>query len=181
MGPAVRACVQSLIGRIEKLEARLGLTPQNSSLPPSSQHPHAKPPEPKRKGRKRKRGGQPGHPRHRRELIPSEDCQHVVPLKPEACRRCGTKLEGTDPEPLRHQVWELPETKPIVTEYQQHRLTSPRCGESTCALLPEGVPTGQAGPRLIAFTALLMASFRLSKRRTAMFLQDLLGQPCSPR
>jgi len=54
--------VESLIDRIENLEARLGLTPQNSSLPPSSQHPHAKPPRPKRKGRKKKRGGQPGHP-----------------------------------------------------------------------------------------------------------------------
>ena len=180
MTPVVRAFVESLIDRIENLEARLGLNPQNSSLPPSSQHPHAKPPRPNRKGRKKKRGGQPGHPRHQRELIPSEDCQQVVPLKPEACRRCATKLEGTDPEPLRHQVWELPEIKPIVTEYQQHRLICPCCGESTCAPLPEEVPTGQSGPRLIAFAGLLMAYFRQSKRRTAMFLQDLLGQPCCP-
>ena len=180
MTPAVRAFVESLIDRIEKLEARLGLNPQNSSLPPSSQHPHAKPPRPKRKGRKKKRGGQPGHPRHQRELIPSEDCQEVIPLKPTTCRRCATKLAGSDPDPLRHQVWDLPEIKPIVTEYQQHRLTCPCCGETTCASLPEGVPTGQSGPRLIALTGLLMAYFRQSKRRTALFLQQLLGQPCCP-
>jgi hypothetical protein len=71
MTPAVRAFVAALIGRIEKLEARLALNPQNSSLPPSSQHPHAKPPREKKKGPKKKRGGQPGHPRHQRELIAS--------------------------------------------------------------------------------------------------------------
>jgi len=180
MTPAVRAFVASLIDRIEKLEARLALSPQNSSLPPSSQHPHAKPPREKKKGPKRKRGGQPGHQRHQRELIPSEDCNQVVPLKPDVCRRCATKLTGVDPEPLRHQVWDLPEIKPIVIEYQQHRLICSFCGESTCASLPEGVPCGQSGPRLIAFSGLLMAYFRQSKRRTAMFLQDLLGQPCCP-
>jgi transposase len=180
MTPAVRAFVGLLIDRIEKLEARLGLSPQNSSLPPSSQHPHAKPPRKKTKGRKRKQGGQPGHPRHQRELIPTEDCDRVEPLKPDVCRRCATKLTGVDPEPLRHQVWELPEIKPVVTEYQQHRLTCPCCGESTCASLPDGVPCGQSGPRLVAFTGLLMAYFRQSKRRTAMFLEDLLGQPCCP-
>ena len=41
-----------------------------------------------------------------------------------------------------------------------------------------GVPTGQSGPRLIAFTALLMAYYRQSKSRTAQFLTTLLGQPC---
>jgi hypothetical protein len=41
----------------------------------------------------------------------------VKPLKPTQCRRCGEKLSGSDPEPLRHQVWELPEIKPHVTEY----------------------------------------------------------------
>jgi len=180
MTPAVRAFVASLMGRIEKLEARLALSPQNSSLPPSSQHPHAKPPRKKKKGSKRKRGGQPGHPRHQRELISTADCDHVVPLKPAVCRRCAAKLRGADPEPLRHQVWELPEIKPRVTEYQQHRLSCPCCGETTCAPLPEGVPCGQSGPRLMAFTGLLMAYFRQSKRRTAMFLHDLLGQPCCP-
>ena len=104
----------------------------------------------------------------------------MEPLKATECLCCGAKLSGSDPEPLRHQVWELPEIKPHVTEYQQHRLTCPRCGETTCAELPEGVPQGQSGPRLMAFTAILMAYFRQSKRRTAAFLATLLGQPCCP-
>ena len=97
---------------------------------------------------------------------------------PTACRRCGRPLAGTDPEPLRHQVWELPEIRPVVTEYQRHRLVC-RCGCATCGDLPAGVPTGQAGPRLIAFSALLMACFRQSKRRAAAFLGLILHQPAS--
>ena len=104
----------------------------------------------------------------------------MQPLKPSECRRCGAKLSGSDPEPLRHQVWELPEIKPLVTEYQRHRLTCLCCGETTCAELPAGVPQGQSGPRLIAFVALLMAYYRQSKRRTAEFLAALFGQPCCP-
>lgn len=101
-------------------------------------------------------------------------------LKPTQCRRCGVKLSGNDTEPLRHQVWELPEIKPHMTEYERHRLPCACCGETTCTPLPPGVPQGQSGPRLMAFTALLMAYFRQSKRRTAEFLETLLGQPCSP-
>lgn len=178
MTPAVRAFVVMLLERIRDLEARLGLTPQNSSLPPSTQHPHAKPPSRKSKS-KRKRGGQPGHPKHDRPLIPTEECDDVQSLKPTECRRCGEKLSGDDPEPLRHQVLELPEIQAHVTEYQLHRLDCQHCGETTCAQLPAGVPQGQSGPRLMAFTALLMAYYRQSKRRTAQFLSELLGQPCS--
>jgi transposase len=179
MTPAVRAFVASLLDRVRKLEARLGLNPQNSSLPPSTQHPHNRP-QPQRRKSKRRRGGQPGHPKHDRPLIPTEDCTQVESLKPPQCRRCGSKLSGRDPEPLRHQVWELPEIKPLVTEYQRHRLSCPACGETTCAALPLGVPEGQSGPRLMAFTGLLMAYYRQSKRRTAEFLRTLLGQPCCP-
>ena len=153
-------------------------TPQNSSLPPSSQHPHAA--RPKRPKSKRKRGGQPGHRKYDRALIPTADCDETKTLKPTACRRCGTRLSGSDSAPLRHQVWELPEIRPLVTEYQRHRLTCPCCSETTCAALPSGVPTGQSGPRLVAFSGLLMAYFRQSKRRTALFLEDLLDQPCCP-
>jgi transposase len=177
---ALLAYVAELETRIEELERQVkGKTPQNSSLPPSTQHPHARPQPPRRKS-KRKRGGQPGHEKHDRPLIPTEQCNDVQPLKPTECRRCGAKLSGSDPEPLRHQVWEVPEIKPHVTEYQQHRLTCPCCGETTCAKLPLGVPQGQSGPRLMALTALLMAFYRQSKRRTAEFLSTLLGQPCCP-
>jgi len=174
--PAVRTFLEMLLDRIAQLE-REQKTPQNSSLPPSTQHPHARPQPQKRKS-KRKRGGQPGHKKHDRPLIPIDQCEDVVLLLPTECRRCKEKLSGSDPEPLRHQVWELPEITPLVIEYQRHRLTCPCCGETTCAELPVGVPQGQSGPRLMAFTALLMAFYRQSKRRTAEFLSTLLGQPC---
>ena len=127
--PELRALIGGLIEyyerQIAELKAELAKakkTLQNSSLPPSSQHPHAKPLRKPKPGKKKKRGGQPGHPKHERPLIPAEQCAHVVPLKPVACRRCGEKLSGTDPAPWRHQIWELPEIKPLVTEYQRHRL-----------------------------------------------------------
>jgi transposase len=172
------AQIEELTARVAALEARLNKTPQNSSLPPSSQHPHAKPPARKPKS-KNQRGGQPGHKKHERPLLPSGDCDAIQILKPTECRRCSEKLSGCDPEPLRHQVWELPEIKPQVTEYQRHRLCCRRCGETTCATLPPGVPSGQAGPRLVALVALLMGCFRQSKSRVAVFLEQVLGQPCS--
>jgi transposase len=184
----LRAVIAYYEGRIAALEAELAAvraeleatrkTPRNSSLPPSTEHPHAKPAPPTKKSRK-KRGGQPGHPKHERALIPTEQCTRVVPLLPETCRRCGESLAGSDPEPLRHQVWEIPEIKPLVTEYQLHRLTCPCCSTRTCGELPAGVPQSQAGPRLVALTALLMGCFKQSKRRVALFLEQVLNQPCS--
>jgi transposase len=183
--PEAQAIIRALLAEVAALRAEVedlrrqakGKTPQNSSLPPSTQHPHAKP-KPRQRKSKKRRGGQPGHAKHQRPLIPTQECDDVQSLKPTACRRCGGRLRGTDPRPWRHQVWELPEIKPLVTEYQRHRLTCPGCGETTCAPLPTGVPAGQSGPRLMAFTALLMAYYRQSKRRTAEFLSTLLGQPC---
>jgi transposase len=185
MTPAVRAFVELLLKRIESLEAevdelkrRLGKTPQNSSLPPSSRHPHAKPAPPEPKSQ-RKRGGQPGHEKFERALVPPERVDETIVLKPQTCRRCGERLKGSDPDPLRHQVHELPEIRPIITEYQRHRLACPCCGTSTCAELPRGVPEGQSGPRLVAFAALLMAYFRQSKRRVSLFCETVLSTPCS--
>ena len=186
MTPAVRVFVESLLIQMSAMQAEIDdlktqvkrLTPQNSSVPPSTQHPHARPiPKPKPKSKK-KRGGQKGHRRVVRELVPVERCAEVVPLHPETCRRCGDELTGTDPEPIRHQVWELPEIEPLIIEYQRHRLTCNCCGTTTCAALPAGVPTGQFGARLLAFTGLLMGHFRQSKRRAALFLSDLLNMPC---
>lgn len=180
--PEAQAIIRILLAKIAELEAQLSelrKTPQNSSLPPSTQHPHAKPVKPQSKS-KQQRGGQPGHAKHERPLIPADQCDEVVPLKPTECRRCGTKLLGCDADPLRHQVYELPKIRPLITEYQRHRLRCPGCGDTTCAALPAGVPTGQSGPKLITFVSLLMACFRQSKRRTALFVTSLLNIPCCP-
>jgi transposase len=170
--------LQNLQKQVNECQQRLNQNSTNSSKPPSSEHPHAKlirhtPKSPRRSG------GQPGHAKHERPLLPTEQCQHVIPCVPPICRRCTAPLSGTDPQPLRHQVWELPEIKPSVTEYQRHRLSC-RCGTVTCSELPAGVPTGQAGPRLIAFSGLLMSCFRQSKRRAALFLSMILNQPACP-
>ena len=85
--PEAQAIIRALLAdnaelraRIEALERQTkGKTPQNSSLPPSSQHPHARPQPPKRRSKK-KRGGQPGHEKHERPLIPTEDCDDVQRL-----------------------------------------------------------------------------------------------------
>src|SRR5271170_5181638 len=177
--PEAQIIIRALLARLAELEARLNQTPRNSSLPPSSEHPHAKPKRDKHRPR-RQRGGQPGHAKHQRPLLPSEQCTDIQELKPTNCRRCGEGLAGVDLEPLRHQVWELPVIRPEVTEYRRHRLVCPGCGETTCAPLPAGVPASQSGPRLVAFAGLLMAFFRQSKRRTALFLETLLHQPCCP-
>lgn len=185
--PEVQTLIAYLLAENAELRRRLSelesapqakTTPQNSSQPPSTVHPHAKP-KPPRKPSGRKQGGQPGHPKAERPLIPSDQCQQVCELRPPSCRHCGEGLSGNDPDPVRHQVWELPKIEPLVTEYQRHRLSCPCCRKSTIAELPPGVPQGGSGPELIAFVALLMAHFRQSKRRAALFVETVLKIPCS--
>ena len=46
--PEAQAIIRVLLAKIQELEERFNKTPQNSSLPPSTQHPHAKPPPARR-------------------------------------------------------------------------------------------------------------------------------------
>jgi transposase len=172
----LEALVARLMRRIEDLEARLAQFSGNSSRPPSSDPPGAPPPaRPKRTGRKR--GGQPGHRKHERALVPAEQVTQTHVLKPSACRRCGQGLDGDDPAPYRHQVVDLPKVTATVEEYQLHALVCEDCGLSTRAALPAGVPTGQFGPRLQAVVALCSGDYHLSKRQTERLVEDVFGVP----
>jgi transposase len=168
--------VDVLERRVRDLEERLGQNSTNSSKPPSTDGPAVKRRPPQPKGQ-RPKGGQPGHPRHRRALLPPDHTEH---LRPTQCRRCGHALGGDDPQPLVHQVLELPPLKPVVTEYRRHRLACPRCPTTTCAPLPAEVAGTTCGPRLQAAVALLTGACRLSKRTASWVCQNLLGVPLSP-
>ena len=171
---AVTALVPSFERRIADLEERLGKNSTNSSKPPSSDPPSVtrRPPAP---ASGKKRGGQPGHRHHTRALVPPERVRQVIECKPPACRCCGLDLRGDDPEPLRHQVAEVPPIEPTVDEYRLHRLECPRCGTSTCATSPPGAPAGAFGPRLRAILSVLAGADRLGKRPIRRLASDLLG------
>lgn len=176
------ALLQQTIGNLEQrvadLETRLNQNSKNSSRPPSSDPPTVKR-TPPRAPSGRKRGGQPGHPRHERPLVPLDQVKDIIICKPSACRRCGGTLEGNDPEPRRHQVLELPPIQPEVTEYQVHSLECARCGIHTEAPLPAGVPTGSFAPRIQSVLALASGVYRMSKRVVQSFAHDVLGTEIS--
>jgi transposase len=174
---ALEAIVHSFEEQVRTLQEQLHQTSRNSSRPPSSDPPqHERPRGPRST---RRRGGQPGHPGSTRTLIPVEEVDEVVVLKPEQCTHCHAPLRGDDPQPWRHQVIELPPIKPVVTEYQWHQLVCAACGAVTRAPWPAGVPSGTYGPRVQATVALYTGSYRLSKRTTQQMMDDVFGVPLS--
>jgi transposase len=166
--------ITQLEADVRELTARLNQNSQNSSNPPSSDGPHVKrkPPKP---ASGRKAGGQPGHAPHHRALVPIEKVETVITCKPAQCRRCGEQLIGSDPEPLRQQVIELPPAQPQLTEYQLHRLRCAGCGITTCGELPPGALPTCYGPRLAGIVALCTGGYRMSKRMVVSFCCEVLG------
>ena len=170
----LRAQLTALATELANLREQIGRSSRNSSKPPSSDGPGFKPPE-RRKGSGRKRGGQPGHPGSGPELLASERVDEVVEHHPDACRRCGTLLEGEDADPLRHQVIEIPPITPVVIEHRLHRLVCPCCSRRTCATLPADVEASRYGPRLSALVGMLGSAFPLSFSKTQALLEQLVG------
>jgi transposase len=171
----LKGVIQQLQQQLADARAKLGTNSTNSSLPPSSDRFHSKRrPPPAADQPRKERGGQPGHPRHQRLLVPPDQVRETIPCKPTTCRRCGKPLTGNDPAPLRHQVAELPVVQPDIVEYQLHRLTCPCCHASTCGTLPPEVK-GHFRPRLEATLALLAGRYRLGLRPVVALAADLWG------
>jgi transposase len=180
--PEAQAYIRALESRVAALEAtvqqlreQVQQTSRTSSRPPSSDPTQALGQRPRREPTGRHPGGQPGPEGQARGLVPVEEVDVVIPVKPDRCHRCQHPLPGEDPQPQRHQVTEIPPMKPVVTEYQLHHLVCPVCGAETRAAVPAGVPTGGFGPRVQAITALCMGAYHLSKRTTQHALEDLFG------
>src|SRR5580704_405750 len=166
--------IAELEGRVADLEAtvrdllaRLGQNSSNSSVPPSANPLNAPPPVVKQPTG-RKRGGQAGHPGHTRSLLPPDQVRQTITFIPAICQQCHTLLPATagpkDPEPVRHQVIELPPVIAYAIEYQAHGRTCPGCGEVTWEKIPDAVRAQGFGPGFTATVGYLSAVPHISKR-----------------
>ena len=94
--PGCHELIHQLMQRLGVLEERLHLNSRNSSEPPSSDGPETPPRAPRAE---------------------SEVGQRIECAPPAQCVGCGCAVEPDGDKPMRHQVFELPEVKPIVSEY----------------------------------------------------------------
>ena len=123
----VKKLVEEMGLRIESLEKQLAevltvqqqllekanRTSKNSSSLPSLDLPGFGK-KPGKKKSSKKRGGQPGHEGHSRDLYPIEECSEVIEHYPTTCPSCRESLNGEDENPYRHQIVEIPPIEPKV-------------------------------------------------------------------
>jgi transposase len=169
------ARIAALTKQVELLLEKLGQNSSNSHRPPSSDPPGAGPRRTP-KGKKRKRGGQPGHRGNFRELLPAAQVDKVVDLYPPQCENCWVALPKTvDPEALRYQYTEVPPLRPHTTEHRRHEVEC-ACGHKTRALYDAAViPSSPFGPRLMSLVGLFTGVYHISRRQTVQLLGDVLG------
>jgi transposase len=175
----LRSLIEALRAEVAELRRQLGQHSQNSSKPPSSDSPFAKPaPKSLRRRSGRKPGGQPGHPGSTLSMVddPDETLRH----EPGACGGCGAGLAGAAQVGVeRRQVFDLPPMRVRVTE---HQIVSRRCGcgATTCGVAPDGVCAPVSyGPRITAIVLYLYIGQFLSKQLAAQALSELFGTPVS--
>ena len=175
---ALRSENAALRGRLAVFEAKVGESSRNSGKPPSSDPPDVRGERPARPSSGKAPGGQPGHKGHRRNLVPAEQVTRSKDCFPKRCRGCRAGLPNlSEGDPLVHQVVDIPKIVADVSQWLLHavRCPDPRCGVLTRARLPQGVPAGMVGVDLMAFMALVTASYKVSRRSVRQFVADLIS------
>jgi transposase len=178
----LRREVAALMARIVALEAQLAAAKKNSgnsSKPPSSDI--VKPPRPGAgKQAKRKRGGQPGHPRHERPPFAAQDIDHTFDYCLSVCPDCGGKVTPAAPRisggPRVVQQVDFV-AKPIeVSEHRGQACFCRRCQKTYYAEIPTPVRrAGLVGPRLTGLVGFLKGGCHCSFTTIRKFLRDVVG------
>lgn len=158
--------ITALQAQIIQLQTHLDQNSQNSSKPPSADPPYQRPPKKTKPKSGNLKGGQVGHLRHSRPLLPPEQLDLLKEWWPSQCQNCAGPLRPSDQfgQPLRHQVWEIPRVRATVTEHQLFSCECSACGTLTTHPHPPAVPVGNFGPNLTVSIASLHGRYRLSIR-----------------
>ena len=170
------AHLQQQVRQLEGQLAQANKNSGNSSKPPSSDitQPPAKARGP---SKRRKIGGQPGHPRHERRPFPPDQVDEQQLHGLTQCPDCGGKnLEIlSEPAQVVQQV-EL-RSKPFeVTEHVVQVICCRNCQKVHTGQLPAAIAaTGLIGPRMMSLLLYMKGSMRNSYTAMEEFLDEVIG------
>lgn len=170
--------LEHLCARVAQLEAELAAAKKNStnsSKPPSSDI--VKPKNKPKDGKKRKRGGQPGHPRHERPLFPDDQVDYTE-LHCVVCPDChGPVVPSKLPPKVMQQVeLPLPSEMISVVGFRSHACWCKKCKQVHYAPFDEATRrAGLLGARLTALIAYLKGACHCSYSTIRKFIRDVLA------
>lgn len=169
--------LEKRIAELEEKIAKLSKNSSNSSKPSSSDI--YNPPKKKKPGRpkKRKIGGQPGHPRHQRPAFPEDQIDNFWEYRAEVCPCCSGQLkDDLTLEPKKLQQIELLELPILIEEHHRVGQRCIDCDRIHFVAWPEDlIKAGLVGPRLTAFIGFLKGACHMSFSTMRKFLRDTVG------
>jgi len=170
------ATIDALREQVEALQRQVAVLSKNSTN--SGKRPSSDDltkPQPQRR-RKRKRGAQPGHPKHERPPFTPDEIDACHDHHPQHCPACGDPLIASDWEPKIIQQVEL---RPIVVTKEEHRAHAgwcKRCGRIHYAPFPSDVEkAGLFKEQLSALVAYMKFAHHASFSTIRKFLRDVLS------
>jgi transposase len=169
---AVLKELAELRAEVKELRARLNQNSNNSSKPPSSDG--FKRNRSLRTKSGKKSGGQPGHSGNRLEMVSTPD--KIIRLEAGFCPECGGALGRKVQKVISRQVFDIPEQKSEVTEFQSFVHRCACCRIDVSAEFPKDVnQQTQYGPKLKALIVYLSCYQMLPLKRLCEQIENQYG------
>jgi transposase len=151
--PRDRAAVLFLLLQLSALVAGGAVSPASGAHTPSGSVPPYDKGNTRTRTRRKKRGGQPGHPGRAREVPTHIDRRETHQLP--ACPDCGSELQRTGRTRTR-VVEDIPDNlKAEAVEHTIHRDWCPCCKKQVEPKVPDALPQCMLGHRTVALAAWL--------------------------
>lgn len=176
---AVVAKFMEFDARLKRLEEIIGMNSTNSSKPPSTDNKLTKTKKPSTSNSKKKRGAQVGHKGKSLKMVATPDKIEV--LLPTSCSCCDSSLKNINSSKYeKRQLFDLPDVKMQITEYQAHSLKCKKCYTLNKAEFPDNInATTQYGDNLKSFISYLNSYQMLPYERITETIQDLTSHKIS--
>jgi transposase len=178
---ALQAKYDTLFSEVVRLREDLAAARKDSSTsskPPSSDIVKPKPAQ--EEGAKRSIGGQPGHPKHERQLFPAEQITLFKDHSLEVCPCCGGPVRrNADLVRIVQQV-DIKQTPLSIEQHTFPEYWCTHCCKPVRAPMPSHIAQGGlVGKELTALIAFMKGVCHASFSTVQTFLRDVVGLPIS--